>query len=249
MKKVLLIIMAIGLLTVAVVGCAGQGVDLPIQPSGAGDDVQPHPMPEADPIEDGQDLGDNSEPTPEPNVGSDYGDAEIPEFMNVSGTVVNIETVNDLRHVEIEDADGNTAILVLSDETVFPFSENIAIGDTVTGWYCANSPMILIYPPQYTILVLSSRMGDDRNIAVDRFHISDMSSDKYFVSQDGMLMFNVDDNTEIILADGQDFKDGDLDNRRIVVIYGPSTRSIPAQTTAEKLIVLFEGIVPVFGGA
>ena len=251
MKKILLIIMAVGLLTVAVVGCGGPGVaatgtgGVGIEPYPI-DDVEPHPMPEVDPIDNGQDLIIDCAPAPGTNDGSDNSGDGLKALLSVSGIIVNIEIINDKKHIEIEDADGGTAILVLDDETVFPFSRDFAVGDEVTGWYCAYSPMMMIYPPQYTILVLSSRMGDDRNITADRFHISDISADKYYISQDGMFMFNTDENTEIILADGQDFSDGVLDGRRIVVIYGPSTRSIPEQATAEKLIVLFESIAPFF---
>jgi len=238
MKKILLILMVIGLLTVAIAGCGGTG----IIPADA--DVEPHPMPEVDPIGDGQDLNGNDELNPELDDGANYGDEGQQEFISVSGIVVSMEIINDLRHVEIEDAEGNTAILVLSDETVFPFSTDFAVGDEVTGWYCATSPMIMIYPPQYTILVFSSRMGDDRNITVDRFNASDISHAEYLISQDGMFAFTTDENTEIILADGQDFSDGELEGRRIVVIYGASTKGIPELATASKLIVLFETAVP-----
>jgi len=251
MKKILLIIMAVGLLTVAVVGCGGPGIAA-VGTDGAGappypiDDVEPHPMPEVDPIDDGQDLIDDGESVLGPYYGSDNSEDKSKALLSVSGIIVGIEMVNDQKHIEIEDAEGNTAFLVLSDETVFPFSPDFTIGDEVTGWYCAYSPMIMIYPPQYTILVLSSRMGDDRNITADRFHAADISADRYYISQDEMFMFNIDENTEVILADGQDFSDGDLYGRRIVVIYGASTRSIPERATAEKLIVLFESIAPFF---
>ncbi|MCL2820705.1 MAG: hypothetical protein FWD38_07735 [Oscillospiraceae bacterium] len=239
MKKILLILMGIVLLSVAAIGCAGPEI-VP----GASGDVEPHPMPTPDVIiDDSQDLTDDTN-TPEPNDGSQFGDIGQQVFMNVSGIVVSIETVEGLTHVEIEDTDGNPAILVLSDETVFPFSAEVAIGDTVQGWYCANSPMIMIWPPQYTIEVLAVNMSDSQNIKVDRFHAWGEDGMGQFISTDEMFVFMTDENTEVVLQDGQDFSDGDFNNRRIVVIYGPSTRSLPEIATAEKLIVLFEGISP-----
>jgi len=238
MKKILLILMAVGFLMVAIVGCGGTAI---VPASG---DIEPHPMPEADQIGDGQDLIDDCDPVLKPDDGANYGGEMSQEFINVTGIVVSIEMINNLRHVEIEDAEGNTAILVLSDETVFPFSEDFAVGDEVTGWYDANTPMIMIYPPQYTILVFSSRMGDDRNIKVDRFHAWGEDGMGQMISSDEMFVFTTDENTEIVLQDGQDFSDGDLNNRKIVVIYGASTRRIPEQATADKLIVLFENIMP-----
>lgn len=159
MKKVLLILTSICLMTVAVAGCGGIGVT----PLGVGADVEPHPMPTPDVIEDAPDVNDgqdliidDSGITLPGDNGVQYGEDEIPPFLSVTGIVVNIEIIDDLRYVEIEDADGNTAILVLNDETVFPFSTDFAIGDEVTGWYDAFAPMIMIYPPQYTILVLEN---------------------------------------------------------------------------------------------
>ena len=55
-----------------------------------------------------------------------------------------------------------------------------------------------------------------------------------------------DENTEVILEDGIEFIGDDFDGRRIVVIYGISTRSIPEMAVASKLIVLYESITPLF---
>ena len=241
MKKILMILMAICFMTIALVGCGGTG----IVPSGAAGDVEPHPMPEVDPEDGANDLIiDEDNNLPGENDGPFFGEAGLPEFISVTGIIVSIEIINDLTHVEIEDADGNTAILVLNEETVFPFSTDFAVGDEVTGWYCANSPMIMIYPPQYAIEVFVSHMDDDKNIAVDRFHAWGEDGMGQMISSDEMFVFTTDENTEIILQDGEDFSDGDLNNRRIVVIYGMSTRSIPEQAVAEKLIVLYEGVMP-----
>jgi len=240
MKKILMVLTAVCLMTIAIAGCGGSGVT----PSGAGAVVEPAPMPTPDAIIDDEEKDVIIDEGEQGNDGGDYGDAELPAFLSVTGIVVNIEIIEGLRHIEIEDADGNPAVFVLSEETVFPFSPDFAVGDEVTGWYDSFKPMIMIYPPQYTIVVLASRMGDDRNITVDRFVASDISHAKYLVSQDGMFAFTTDENTEIVLEDGQDFSEGELEGRKIVVIYGISTRSIPGLATADKLIVLFEDISP-----
>ncbi|MPN07715.1 hypothetical protein SDC9_154986 [bioreactor metagenome] len=57
------------------------------------------------------------------------------------------------------------------------------------------------------------------------------------VSADNTIKLNISDATEIISQTGKSFK-GDLENRKLVVLYGPSTRSIPAQTNPIKVIVL-----------
>ena len=245
MKKALFILLALSFLMVTAVACGGSEVT-----PGAGSAPAPAPAEEPDVIED-LDTGNEDDTALEdvdivlPGEGEDhFSDTNHPYYLSITGVVAGMEERDGLRRIEIEDMDGNPAILVLNDETVFPFSTDFAVGDEVTGWFEANAPMIMIWPPEYSIAVLASRMGDDRNIKVDRFNASELSHEKYYISQDEMFMFSTDDNTEIILADGEDFKDGLLEGRRIVVIYGRSTRSIPEQATADKLIVLFESIVP-----
>jgi len=243
MKKILLVLLAAGLIVVSTVACAGQGVT-----PAAGGDVGVVPLPDIiDPDEeDPGDLIIEDDGIDLPDQGGNNFDEAISEYFSITGIVVNMEERDGLRRIEIEDLDGNPAVLVLNDETVFPFSTDYAVGDEVTGWYLTNMPMIMIWPAEYSVDVLVSRMGDDRNIKADRFVTWEAdTTEGFMISQDGMLAFKVDEDTEIILADGQDFQDGSLEGRRIVVIYGISTRSIPEQATADKLIVLFEGIVPV----
>lgn len=55
------------------------------------------------------------------------------------------------------------------------------------------------------------------------------------------MKLNISDETEILLQDGTVYE-GELAGKRLVVIYGPSTKSIPAQTTPYKIIVLFDRI-------
>lgn len=54
-----------------------------------------------------------------------------------------------------------------------------------------------------------------------------------------MLKLNISEDTKIITRDGEIFKGG-LENKKLVVIYTISTKSIPAQTTPSKVIVLSE---------
>jgi len=174
-------------------------------------------------------------------------DTANPYYSSVTGTVIGIEELESGIRVEIAmpstDRDAR-AFLNITDRTVFPFDEEIEIGDTVTAYFIANAPMIMIYPPQYTAAVLLNGVPGNQNVAVDRFNAVESGA---YLAQGGALQFTVGENTEIVLADGTGFADGELDGRRIVVIYGPSTRSIPAQTTAIKLIVLFEDAVAPIG--
>ena len=166
-----------------------------------------------------------------------------PYYLSVTGTINSIEefeAIEDAFRINIEDTHGNPAYLIVTDKTVFPFGTELNEGDIVTGYYLANAPMILIWPPQYNIAVLVAGKPADININVDRFHPMQDHTEDYLLSQGEMFAFRVDDETEIILANGDDFSDGDIIGRRLVVIYGISTRSIPELATAIKVIVLFE---------
>ncbi len=133
--------------------------------------------------------------------------------------------------ISLESEENGPANLVISEDTYIVGDEEITLGSTITGFYKANEPMILIYPPQYNVKVLAVN-NKNYNIKVDRF-------DENLVSADNMLKLNVSEETEIILEDGKVF-DGNIENANLVVIYDISTRSIPAQTIPIKIIVLFE---------
>ena len=186
---------------------------------------------EADVPEENQENGENNEI------------ADIAEFFSITGEVESVEEDDGMIRVTIEDTDGNPAVLVLNEDVVFPFDEEFDVGDTITGWYKTNAPMIMIWPPQYNIAVLAAGAPEGSNIKVDRFTEWTDHEGNYMLSQDKMFAFTTDDETEIVLANGDDFINGDLEGRKIIVIYGISTRSIPEMATASKLIVLFEDVV------
>jgi hypothetical protein len=94
---------------------------------------------------------------------------------------------------------------------------------------------IMIYPPQYEAKVILV-MNQVFNIKVDHF-------DKDLVSADGTLKLNISKETEVILENGTKFT-GDLSNRKLVVFYDISTKSIPAQTSPLKVVVLSEPELP-----
>ena len=247
MKKMLLLLLVVALFAVVAVGCGGSDVPAPVE--------VPAAEPPADVVD--ENAGD-SVFNDESDLNIDIGDivlpgdgegfepgALIPAFLFVTGDVTSIEEIDGQTYVRVEDTDGNPVDFVISDETIFPFSERYSIGDTVTGWYSTEGIMPMIWPPVHNITVLAIDAPDGVNIKVDRFHKWEDNADGYMISQDEMFAFVVDEDTEIILEDGQDFSDFDFElNRKMIVIYGISTRSIPEMATADKLIVLFEAVRP-----
>lgn len=159
-------------------------------------------------------------------------------FLSFTGRVMAIEDfpimVNDpnagcYKLFTLTDMDGSTVNFVIEPMTYFVGHEKVRVGDIVTGYYDANAPVPLIYPPQYRAIVMA-KVHTDYSVTVSFFN-------SQLLSSDGMLLLKPSRQTEIVLENGQDFT-GNLANRDLVVIYGASTRSIPAQTTPSKIIVL-----------
>ena len=167
-------------------------------------------------------------------INAELMEEKVSYFNSFTGKVVEIrdfEGKKGSKFLSIENEEGMPANIIVSDETYILDNDEITVGSTITGYYKANAPMILIYPPQYKAEVIVVGEKED-NIKIDLF-------DKNLVSADNFLKLNISEDTEIINYDGQDFE-GELFNRKLIVLYGPSTRSIPAQTNPTKVIVLPE---------
>ena len=131
--------------------------------------------------------------------------------------------------MSVENAERGLTNFVVMPTTCFVDHVMVAVGDTVTGFYDANAPTPLIFPPQLQAIVMA-RATRMQNVKVGYF-------DRQLVSSDGALKLNISPSTELMLENGQLFT-GDLANRDLIVVYGPTTRSIPAQTTPYKIIVM-----------
>jgi hypothetical protein len=129
----------------------------------------------------------------------------------------------------VNDESGRQVNFVVEPRTYFLDNAMVAVGDRVTGYYDANAPVPMIYPPQYRALVLVKE-SPYQNVKVDFFN-------SHLVSSDGMLKLNLSPNTRILLENGQAFTRSPA-NRNLIVVYRASTFSIPAQTTPDKIIVV-----------
>lgn len=131
--------------------------------------------------------------------------------------------------MEVENEEGSIVNFIVAPTTYFVNGEVVAIGDRVTGYYDGNAPVPLIYPPQFRALIMVKE-DQDENVKVDYF-------DEELISSDGMLKLKISRDTELLLPNNQPFNRNPAD-RNLIVIYGPSTKSIPAQTTPSTIIVL-----------
>lgn len=162
----------------------------------------------------------------------------VQKFASFSGTVTMIEdfytgqddaSTGCYKLMSLETVDMGPVNFIISPETYFVNHVMIEVGDNITGFFDVNAPVPLIYPPQYRAIIIAKNTGSE-NITVDYFN-------KQLISSDGNLKLNIAPSTEVILTNDQIFNiyPG---NRNLIVIYGPTTFSIPAQTTPYKIIVL-----------
>jgi len=156
-------------------------------------------------------------------------------YTSVVGIITNIEYLNNgqtggctiLYTLEGENPAGAFQVQLPANAYVLnlhPFQ----VGDRATFFYDQNAPIVLIYPPRYTA-VAGAYTPHGTSAILDQFLHS-------LVNTDNSLMLNMAWNTPITLANGQPFK-GDLNDHLLLVLYGMTTRSIPAQTTPEQVVV------------
>lgn len=155
----------------------------------------------------------------------------VPAFGSITGTVAEIRPMQSLPnayYILLEDEENPTWFTITADTFLFT-DEAPEPGDTVTGFYDLNAPMILIYPPQYPIVALAVNPGDT-NLFVGEFG-SDL------VDATETLMLVITEDTRVETPDGQPFAES-LTGHTLAVAYGASTRSIPAQTRPQRVVVL-----------
>jgi hypothetical protein len=148
----------------------------------------------------------------------------IDDFRTQTG-----ESIGCYKLMTVEKRDGNIVNFVITPGTYFVDYLMMHVGDAVIGFYDANAPAPLIYPPQLRAIVMA-KLKPNENVKVDYFN-------EQLVSSDGTLKLNLAPFTQIILQNGQRFT-GNPANHTLIVIYGPTTRSIPAQTTPYRIIVM-----------
>lgn len=158
-------------------------------------------------------------------------------FQSFSGYVTQIEDFittqsnedNGCHKVFVVENDTGTLVhFIISPDTYFVDHARIVVGDWITGYYDGDAPVPLIYPPRYRALIIVKE-NPYQQVKVDYF-------DQNLVSSDGLLMLNISPVTSILLTNGQAFCNN-LANRNLIVSYGPTTKSIPAQTTPYEIIV------------
>lgn len=162
-------------------------------------------------------------------------------YSSFTGTVKEIsKTSEEITKVYLENKDGSQAYFIISENTYFIDDVKINVGTEITGYYESDKPMIMIYPPEYSVDIISPATKDT-NIKADKF-------DGDLLSKDKLLKLNISDDTEILWENDTQIYwimkptisdlETVLSNRKLIVFYNATTKSIPAQTNPTKIIVL-----------
>ena len=156
--------------------------------------------------------------------------------------------------IEVIDNEGNISINVNSGDDeygmVFHISNDVSLwnrdteklikasdlkeGMAVEVFYNQNTPMTMSLPPQLTpdVIVIQSKEAKGSTF-VGQF-------DEGLVSADHFLQLNIGEDTVITNQKGEKLGQKDIVGKTVLVFYSMSTKSIPAQTTPSKIIVLAE---------
>lgn len=158
-------------------------------------------------------------------------------YRGVQGTIVSMEPTRIgsrradgcMTFVGLEDRDGDLVNFLVSPTTFALDFIRLREGMEVTMYYRTDEPAPLIYPPQYRAAVVAPQMRGQM-VDVDYYN-------KSLVNQDMTLQLNLNGSVDITTTNNQRFL-GSPANNDLVVVYSSSTRSIPAQTTPTKIVVL-----------
>ena len=160
-------------------------------------------------------------------------------YLSFAGTITDIRGDEGQRAILVQDENNadNSIVFNLSDDVLLldansreVLKAEFAEGQRVTAYYPENTPTTLSLPPITTpkVIVLNSE------VIPGFVHMA--TFDETLTSSDGQLKLNISTKTKV--TDGKGNPVTTLANRDLVVFYTTSTKSIPAQTTPERIFVM-----------
>ena len=164
---------------------------------------------------------------------------QTPMFYAVEGTIVDLRSAATGRtgaagdchlFAAVEDNDGNIVNFIVSPSTYVANFETLREGMEAVFYYRTDAPVPLIYPPQYTAAVVVPRQRNGMFVTVGYFNSA-------LINTEQTLQLNLNSRVQVLTTNNQRFL-GSPAEHNLVVFYETSTRSIPAQTTPEKVVVL-----------
>ena len=170
----------------------------------------------------------------------------IPSYISNTVTVTEVgegKIATTLNKEDAENPENTVNYTILENTLVFNSKgekkevKDIEKDADITVFTNSYSPAPLIMPPQYQADVIIINDGEEiGSVNVDTY----IADGERLINAVNSLVLNIGETTKIVDKDGKEEKADELKNKDLVVFYTITTRSIPAQTTPEKVVVLGE---------
>lgn len=161
---------------------------------------------------------------------------ETPDFLVHTGTVKAVEQWEKGEvYVTIGEGDDTFNLLLHPQYSLIVDDAGneatIEEGMTFTSYTAFNKPTVMIYPPRYApdVFIVHTQEGGQFEQTI---------LDDAFLNKERMLRYHLSDETLIVNLQGASVAKETVPGQPVLTFYGPTTRSIPAQTTPNKIIVL-----------
>lgn len=174
----------------------------------------------------------------------------MPSYISKTVTVTNVTDKKISTTVNTDDAENpeNTINFMVTDNTVVlgyakgdvKSLKDVKAGDKITVFSNSYAPVPLILPPQYNADIIFIEDNSEPELPVFVDVDTYLAENETLVNAANTLELNIDENTEIVDVKGNKVEADKLANNDLAVVYTSSTKSIPAQTTPVKIIVLGE---------
>ena len=170
---------------------------------------------------------------------------ETASYISVDVTVVKTDSdvdgiIKTTTDVNNKDDQNNTVNLKITDDTLVYDNlgnkkalSDLTDGSKITVFTGSYEPTPLILPVQYTANIIIINGDKEGNVNADTY----LADEEGYTNAANTLKIAAADDTKIVDKDEKEYK-GDLDKNDLIVFYSVSTKSIPAQTTPTKVVVL-----------
>lgn len=170
---------------------------------------------------------------------------ETASYISVDVTVVKTDSdvdgiIKTTTDVNNKDDQNNTVNLKITDDTLVYDNlgnkkalSDLTDGSKITVFTGSYEPTPLILPVQYTANVIIINGDQEGNVNADTYLVDEEG----YTNAANTLKIATADDTKIVDKDEKEYK-GDINKNDLIVFYDVSTKSIPAQTTPTKVVVL-----------
>ena len=172
---------------------------------------------------------------------------ETASYISVDVTVVKTDSdvdgiIKTTTDVNNKDDQNNTVNLKITDDTLVYDNlgnkkalSDLTDGSKITVFTGSYEPTPLILPVQYTANVIIINGDQEGNVNIDTY----LADEEGYTNAANTFKIATADDTKIVDKDEKEYK-GDINKNDLIVFYDVSTKSIPAQTTPTKVVVLGE---------